>query len=64
METKSALLLIDIQNDYFEGGSNPLHGSLEAGIDTIVLLSGMHVPPKTLKLMVCECMQEMCISLF
>lgn len=38
MEAKSALLLIDIQNDYFEGGSNPLHGSLEAGINAGKLL--------------------------
>lgn len=27
----SALLLIDIQNDYFPGGALPLHGSEEAG---------------------------------
>lgn len=38
METKSALLLIDIQNDYFEGGSNPLHGSLEACMNASKLL--------------------------
>ena len=30
MET--ALLLIDIQNDYFPGGKNPLEGSLEASL--------------------------------
>jgi len=30
MEKKYALLLVDIQNDYFENGSNPLVGSLEA----------------------------------
>ena len=30
MKTKIALLLIDIQNDYFEGGLNPLVGISEA----------------------------------
>lgn len=30
MKTKKALLLIDLQNDYFEGGLNSLAGSLEA----------------------------------
>ena len=30
METKKALIIIDIQNDYFEGGANPLIGSDEA----------------------------------
>ena len=39
METKTALLLIDIQNDYFEGGMNPLEGSLEAGLNAQKLLS-------------------------
>ena len=29
---KEALILIDIQNDYFEGGANPLVGSLEASL--------------------------------
>jgi len=33
METKKALIVIDIQNDYFEGGANPLVGSLEASLD-------------------------------
>ncbi len=28
---KTALILVDIQNDYFPGGKNELHGSLEAG---------------------------------
>jgi nicotinamidase-related amidase len=28
---KTALVLVDIQNDYFAGGKNELHGSLEAG---------------------------------
>ena len=28
---KTALVLVDIQNDYFPGGKNPLEGSLEAG---------------------------------
>lgn len=32
MKNETALLLIDIQNDYFEGGANPLSGSLEASI--------------------------------
>lgn len=39
METTTALLLIDIQNDYFEGGSNPLEGSLETGLNAQKLLS-------------------------
>lgn len=30
MKTKKALLLIDLQNDYFEGGLNSLAGSLDA----------------------------------
>jgi len=30
---KQALLIIDIQNDYFEGGANPLVGSLEASLN-------------------------------
>lgn len=38
MEIKTALLLIDIQNDYFEGGMNPLEGSLEAGLNAQKLL--------------------------
>ncbi|GAB6121986.1 cysteine hydrolase family protein [Dysgonomonas termitidis] len=32
METKKALLIIDMQNDYFEYGANPLTGSLEASL--------------------------------
>ena len=32
MNTQTALLLIDIQNDYFEGGANPLIGSYEASL--------------------------------
>lgn len=32
METKQALILIDIQNDYFDGGANPLVGSWEASL--------------------------------
>lgn len=27
-----ALLIIDIQNDYFDGGANPLNGSIEASL--------------------------------
>lgn len=38
MKIKSALLLIDIQNDYFEGGLNPLVGSREAGLNAHKLL--------------------------
>jgi nicotinamidase-related amidase len=38
MEIKKALLIIDIQNDYFEGGANPLVGSLEASINAKMLL--------------------------
>lgn len=33
MKAKQALLIIDIQNDYFEGGANPLVGSLEASLN-------------------------------
>jgi nicotinamidase-related amidase len=33
-----ALVIIDIQNDYFEGGANPLTGSLEASINAKRLL--------------------------
>jgi nicotinamidase-related amidase len=35
---KEALLIIDIQNDYFEGGANPLTGSLEASLNVQRLL--------------------------
>ena len=38
METKKALLLIDLQNDYFENGSNPLVGSLDAVLKAQKLL--------------------------
>lgn len=38
MNTSSALLLIDIQNDYFEGGSNPLVGSYEASLNARKIL--------------------------
>jgi len=38
MKTKQALIIIDIQNDYFEGGANPLTGSLESSINAKVLL--------------------------
>ncbi|MBK1896239.1 cysteine hydrolase family protein [Chryseobacterium paridis] len=38
MENKKALLIIDIQNDYFEGGANPLVGSLEASFNAKKLL--------------------------
>jgi len=32
MEKNKALLIIDIQNDYFEEGANPLHKSYEASL--------------------------------
>jgi len=38
MEAKKALIIIDIQNDYFEGGANPLDGSLEASMNVKTLL--------------------------
>jgi len=38
METKKALIIIDIQNDYFEEGANPLIGSFEASINAKTLL--------------------------
>jgi nicotinamidase-related amidase len=34
----TALLLIDIQNDYFPGGKNPLEGSLEASLQAKAVL--------------------------
>jgi len=38
MMNRFALMIIDIQNDYFEGGANPLVGSLEASINAKALL--------------------------
>lgn len=35
---KEALIIIDIQNDYFDGGANPLVGSLEASLKAKKLL--------------------------
>lgn len=32
MKNETVLLIIDIQNDYFEGGTNPLSGSFEASL--------------------------------
>ncbi|MDP4209529.1 MAG: cysteine hydrolase family protein [Bacteroidota bacterium] len=32
MKAQKVLLIIDIQNDYFQGGTNPLIGSLEASL--------------------------------
>ena len=32
MKSNKALLIIDIQNDYFEGGANPLVGTLESSL--------------------------------
>jgi nicotinamidase-related amidase len=37
---KTALILVDIQNDYFPGGKNELPGSLEAGSQAGRLLEG------------------------
>ncbi|WP_255491430.1 cysteine hydrolase family protein [Dysgonomonas sp. ZJ279] len=34
-----ALIIIDIQNDYFEGGANPLVGSYEASLNANLLLN-------------------------
>ncbi len=39
MESKKALMIIDIQNDYFEGGANTLVGSLEASLNAKTLLN-------------------------
>lgn len=36
---KKALILIDIQNDYFDGGANPLEGSLEASLNAKHILT-------------------------
>ena len=36
---KQALLIIDIQNDYFPGGSNQLHGAEEAAWNASLLLN-------------------------
>lgn len=36
---KTALILVDIQNDYFDGGKNPLEGSLEASVQAQRLLA-------------------------
>jgi nicotinamidase-related amidase len=38
MKTKTALLIIDVQQDYFEGGANPLVGSVEASLNAKALL--------------------------
>ncbi len=35
---KRALFIIDIQNDYFEGGTNPLTGSYEESENVRMLL--------------------------
>lgn len=39
MKSKRALLIIDIQNDYFEGGANPLVGAQEASLNARKLLN-------------------------
>ncbi len=38
MATKQGLLIVDIQNDYFDGGANPLVGSMEASENAKLLL--------------------------
>lgn len=38
MKSNRALLIIDIQNDYFEGGANPLVGTQEASLNARKLL--------------------------
>lgn len=35
---KKALLIIDIQNDYFENGKNPLEGALDASVKAKLIL--------------------------
>lgn len=37
-QDNKALIIIDIQNDYFEGGANPLVGSYEASLNTKKIL--------------------------
>jgi nicotinamidase-related amidase len=47
MNNQTALLIIDIQNDYFEGGTNPLSGSLQASLNAKKILDGFrakHMP--------------------
>lgn len=39
MQNNTALLIIDIQNDYFDGGAYPLSGSLAASLNAQKLLS-------------------------
>ena len=39
METNKALIIVDIQNDYFEGGANPLAGSIEASLKAKEILN-------------------------
>lgn len=43
MNHNTALLLIDIQNDYFDGGSNPLFGSLQASENAQKILNYFRV---------------------
>lgn len=38
MSSKKALLIIDIQNDYFEGGAHPLVGAFEASLNAKQIL--------------------------
>jgi nicotinamidase-related amidase len=46
MEAKKALIIIDIQNDYFEGGANPLSGSNERNWDIGTFLVQSHYLPQ------------------
>lgn len=39
MKMNQALLIIDLQNDYFEGGANPLPGAEEAARNAALLLN-------------------------
>jgi nicotinamidase-related amidase len=43
METKKALIIIDIQNGNFEGGANPSIGSLEASINAKTILNDFKI---------------------
>ncbi len=46
MKVKTALLIIDIQNDYFNGGNNPLCGAIEASLNAQQILQ--HFRQKTM----------------
>lgn len=44
MKKQKALILIDLQNDYFEGGLYPLVGSLDAVKQSLVEVSCQKIP--------------------